>query len=148
MLSQRKWLFKKYIIMKWTEQFARQKEWWRTAKRYEKKKKVLLWSLHVFDTPEPQLKAQFNAAAGTSCPTALKCSTKSQSSTEMDKVVYDLYSIIYTYIYLYMTYVDWIIPEISFHYLNFFFFFSVYKNKMCRFVWKRCYRGNKESTST
>lgn len=48
--------------------------------------------------------------------------------------------------HLYMTYVDWIIPEINFHYLN--FFFSVYKNRMCRFLWKRCYTGNKESTST
>lgn len=67
--------------------------------RKKKKKKVLLWSLHIFDTPEQQLKAQFNAAAGTSCPTALKCSTKSQSNTEMDKVgslVYDLCRLNYT----------------------------------------------------
>lgn len=87
----------------------------------DRKKKVLLWSLHIFDTPEQQLKAQFNAAAGTSCPTALKCSTKSQSNTEMDKVgslVYDLCRLNYTR------------DQFSLFKL----FFSVYKNKMCRFV--------------
>lgn len=136
-----KLIFKKYFVIKCSEQFSRRKKWQRTV---EHRKKIPI----VVDAPpwDPRSPSDLHTSEA-KCTLlmahivqqvpnwAVQHSTKTYRSTEMAKAS----SHVHCWTRLnYAT--DKFVPCVH-------LFFSVCKNEMCRFVWKLCYRGNPESTS-